>query len=205
MEVLILVLAAVMAGAEAFTEIRALREGEAAAAPAVFGFGTGTPPARHAGRHLRARFRDLSEGFAASAARCAGVPGEARGDRRQDGAPHLQARGEAAIHVVTACAVERRLVLGAGQDLRRSRTRSPRSRMPGSTSSRLSACTDFVRPSTAHVRNGGPVEVRPTGMVELLELRINGELPHRPGCFCRPRARLSEQGRPSPGPEQPLA
>ena len=93
---------------------RALREGEAAAAQAVRAVREGNAAARHARRHFRGvDFEAFHHGFAAWAARFVGVPGDVVAiDGKTARRTFKKAKGEAAIHVVTAYAVERRLVLG---------------------------------------------------------------------------------------------
>ena len=113
-EVLILVLLAVMAGAEAFTEIERFGKVKLPLLRRFAPFKTGTPPHDTLGDIFAALdFEAFQKGFAAWAARFAGVPGEVVAiDGKTARRTFKKAKGEAAIHVVTAYAVERRLVLG---------------------------------------------------------------------------------------------
>ena len=113
-EVLILVLAAVMAGAEAFTEIERFGKVKLPLLRRFAPFENGTPPHDTLGDIFAALdFEAFQTGFAAWAARFVGVPGAVVAiDGKTARRTFKKARGEAAIHVVTAYAVERRLVLG---------------------------------------------------------------------------------------------
>ena len=113
-EVLILVLVAVMAGAEAFTEIERFGTVKLPLLKRFAPFKNGTPPHDTLGDIFAALdFEAFQKGFAAWAARFAGVPGEVVAiDGKTARRTFKKVRGEAAIHVVTAFAVERRLVLG---------------------------------------------------------------------------------------------
>jgi len=113
-EVLILVLLAVMAGAEAFTEIERFGKVKLPLLKRFARFEKGTPPHDTLGDIFAALdFEAFQKGFAAWAARFAGVPGEVVAiDGKTARRTFKKAKGEAAIHVVTAYAVERRLVLG---------------------------------------------------------------------------------------------
>ena len=113
-EVLILVLAAVMAGAEAFTEIERFGKVKLPLLKRFAAFKNGTPPHDTLGDIFAALdFEAFQKGFAAWAARFVGVPGDVVAiDGKTARRTSKKAKGEAAIHVVTAYAVERRLVLG---------------------------------------------------------------------------------------------
>ena len=113
-EVLILVLVAVMAGAEAFTEIERFGKVKLPLLRRFAPFEKGTPPHDTLGDIFAALdFEAFQNGFAAWAARFVGVPGDVVAiDGKTARRTFKKAKGEAAIHVVTAYAVERRLVLG---------------------------------------------------------------------------------------------
>jgi predicted transposase YbfD/YdcC len=113
-EVLILVLLAVMAGADAFTEIERFGNVKMHLLKRFAPFANGTPPHDTLGDIFAALdFEAFQTGFAAWAARFVGIPeGVVAIDGKTARRTYKKAKGEAAIHMVTAYAVERRLVLG---------------------------------------------------------------------------------------------
>lgn len=113
-EVLILVLLAVMAGADAFTEIERFGKVKMHLLKRFAPFANGTPPHDTLGDIFAALdFEAFQTGFAAWAARFVGIPdGVVAIDGKTARRTYKKAKGEAAIHMVTAYAVERRLVLG---------------------------------------------------------------------------------------------
>ena len=113
-EVLILVLLAVMAGADAFTEVERFGNIKLHLLRRFAPFANGTPPHDTLGDIFAALdFEAFQKGFAAWAARFVGVPeGVVAIDGKTARRTYKKAKGEAAIHMVTAYAVERRLVLG---------------------------------------------------------------------------------------------
>ena len=113
-EVLILVLMAVMAGAEAFTEVESFGKAKLGLLRRFARFEAGTPPHDTLGDIFAALdYEAFQKCFAAWAARFVGVPeGVVAIDGKTARRTFKKARGEAAIHMVTAYAAERRLVLG---------------------------------------------------------------------------------------------
>jgi predicted transposase YbfD/YdcC len=113
-EVMILVLLAVMAGADAFTEIERFGKVKMHLLRRFAPFANGTPPHDTLGDIFAALdFEAFQRCFAAWAARFVGIPeGVVAIDGKTARRTHKKAKGEAAIHMVTAYAVERRLVLG---------------------------------------------------------------------------------------------
>jgi predicted transposase YbfD/YdcC len=113
-EVLILVLLAVMAGADAFTEVERFGKIKLPLLRRFAPFANGTPPHDTLGDIFAALdFEAFQKGFAAWAARFVGIPqGVVAIDGKTARRTYKKAKGEAAIHMVTAYAVERRLVLG---------------------------------------------------------------------------------------------
>jgi hypothetical protein len=113
-EVLILVLLAVMAGADAFTEIERFGKVKMHLLRRFAPFANGIPPHDTLGDIFAVLdFEAFQTGFAAWAARFVGIPeGVVAIDGKTARRTHKKAKGEAAIHMVTAYAVERRLILG---------------------------------------------------------------------------------------------
>jgi predicted transposase YbfD/YdcC len=113
-EVLILVLLAVMAGADAFTEVERFGKIKLHLLRRFAPFANGTPPHDTLGDIFAALdFEAFQKGFAAWAARFVGIPeGVVAIDGKTARRTYKKAKGEAAIHMVTAYAVERRLILG---------------------------------------------------------------------------------------------
>lgn len=113
-EVLILVLLAVMAGADAFTEVERFGKVKLPLLRRFAAFENGTPPHDTLGDIFAALdFEAFQRCFAAWAARFVGIPeGVVAIDGKTARRTYKKAKGEAAIHMVTAYAVERRLVLG---------------------------------------------------------------------------------------------
>jgi predicted transposase YbfD/YdcC len=113
-EVLILVLLAAMAGADAFTEVERFGKVKRHWLKRFAPFAKGTPPHEALGDIFAALdFEAFQRSFAAWAARFIGVPeGVVAIDGKTARRTFKKAKGEAAIHMVTAYAVERRLVLG---------------------------------------------------------------------------------------------
>ena len=113
-EVLILVLLAVMAGADAFTEIEHFGDVKLHLLRRFAPFANGTPPHDTLGCVFAALDTEaFQRGFALWAARFVGVPeGVVAIDGKTARRTFKKAKGEAAIHIVTAYAVQSRLVLG---------------------------------------------------------------------------------------------
>ena len=113
-EVLILVLMAVLAGAEGFTEVESFGKAKLGLLRRFARFEAGTPPHDTLGDIFAALdYEAFQKCFAAWAARFVGVPeGVVAIDGKTARRTFKKARGEAAIHMVTAYAAERRLVLG---------------------------------------------------------------------------------------------
>jgi predicted transposase YbfD/YdcC len=113
-EVLILVLLAAMAGADAFTEVERFGKVKMHLLKRFAPFANGTPPHDTLGDIFAALdFEAFQKGFADWAARFVGVPeGVGAIDGKTARRTPKKAKGEAAIDMVTAYAVERRLVLG---------------------------------------------------------------------------------------------
>ena len=113
-EVLILVLLAVMAGAEAFTEGEVFGEAKLPLLKRFARFENGTPPHDTLGDTFAVLdYEAFQKCFAGWAARFVGVPeGVVAIEGKTVRRTFKKARGEAAIPLVTAYAAERRLVLG---------------------------------------------------------------------------------------------
>ena len=125
-EVLILVLLAVMAGAEAFTEIERFGKVKLPLLRRFAPFKNGTPPHDTLGDIFAALdFEAFQKGFAAWAARFVGVPGEVVAiDGKTARRTFKKAKGEAAIHVSPPPRSNAVWFSGRSRP-RRSRTRSP--------------------------------------------------------------------------------
>lgn len=113
-EVLILVLMAALAGAEAFTEIESFGKAKLGLLRRFAPFTAGTPPHDTLGDIFAALDHEaFQKCFAAWAARFVGVAeGVVAIDGKTARRTFKKARGEAAIHVVTAYATQQRLILG---------------------------------------------------------------------------------------------
>ena len=109
-----MVLMAVMAGAEAFTEVERFGKARLGLLRRFARFEAGTPPHDTLGDIFAALdYEAFQKRFAAWAARFVGVPeGVVAIDGKTARRTFKKARGEAAIHRVAAYAAERRLVLG---------------------------------------------------------------------------------------------
>lgn len=113
-EVLILVLMAALAGAEAFTEMESFGKAKLGLLRRFAPFAAGAPPHDRLGDIFAALDHEAFQRcFAAWAARFVGIPeGVVAIDGKSARRTFKKARGEAAIHVVTAYAAKQRLILG---------------------------------------------------------------------------------------------